>query len=219
LVNSILRHASGPVSITPLVQSQLREKGLYWRERNNFESTEFSMTRFLVPYLCDYGDYAVFLDCDQLVQGDIYEIVDIAKADDHRCVWCVQHEYIPKTKFKMDHQVQTSYPRKNWSSVMVFKNKFCTALTPKYVNEASGLELHRMAWAGENPENIGHLPMEWNWLVGEYEKNDTAKLYHYTLGSPFFPAYGDCDHSELWWAEYERMLFPLVVREKDEVTT
>jgi hypothetical protein len=63
LANSILRHASGPVSITPLVQSQLREKGLYWREKNQFESTEFSMTRFLVPYLSDYGDWSIFLDC------------------------------------------------------------------------------------------------------------------------------------------------------------
>jgi hypothetical protein len=207
LCHSIMRHASGPVSITPLVQSQLREKGLYTRERGKTESTEFSMTRFLVPALCGYGDYAIFLDCDMLMTGDVYDLLQIAKDDDHRCVWCVQHDYTPKTKLKMDHQVQTMYPRKNWSSVMVFRNKFCERLTPEYVNTASGLDLHRMAWAGTDPENIGHLPKVWNWLCSEYEPNNEAKLYHWTCGGPWFRNYQFTDHADLWFKELD-LAFP-----------
>lgn len=218
LCHSILRHASGPVSITPLVQSALRSKGLYTRERNKFESTEFSMTRFLVPYLSEYSGYSIFMDCDMLVTGDVYELLDIAKADErtkaadgrnYRAVWCVQHEYTPRTKLKMDNQVQTTYPRKNWSSVMVFRNKFCDRLTPQYVSTASGAELHQMvAWTGSD-RNIGKLPLEWNWLVGEYEKNDQAKLYHYTLGGPWFWQHRNCDHANLWYEE-EKLAFPSV---------
>lgn len=209
--SSIIRHASGPVSITPLVQSQLREKGLYTRERGKTESTEFSMTRFLVPYLCGYGDWAIFMDCDVVVQGDVYELWNIARQDyrknDYRAVWCVQHDYTPNSKLKMDNQVQTMYPRKNWSSVMVFMNKFCDRLTPAYVNQASGTDLHRMVWAGEDPRNIGHLPKEWNWLVGEYEPNAEAKLLHYTLGGPWFFNHRNCDHANIWYRELD-LAFP-----------
>jgi len=208
LAHSIMRHASGPVSITPLIQSQLRDAGLYLRERGQTESTEFSMTRFLVPHLSGYGDYAMFFDCDMLCQGDVYELLKIARLDELRAVWCVKHDYIPKTTTKFLGQVQTAYPRKNWSSVMLFRNKFCNKLTPAYVNSTSGLDLHRMAWAGQD-ENIGSLPVEWNWLVGEYEPNPEAKLLYYTLGTPCFADYTACDHSDLWWSEYERVMLPV----------
>ena len=210
LCHSLLRHASGPISITPLVQHSLRQRGLYTRERGKTESTEFSMTRFLVPYLSEYGGYSIFMDCDMLCTGDVYELLKIAKLDekknDYRAVWCVKHDYTPKTKLKMDNLQQTMYPRKNWSSVMVFRNKFCEALTPQYVNTAGGLELHRMHWAGEE-RNIGSLPKEWNWLVDEYEHNDEAKLYHYTLGGPWFRNHQFCDHADLWYKE-EGLAFP-----------
>lgn len=204
LSHSIQRHASGPVSITPLVQSQLREKGLYTREVGKTESTQFSLTRFLVPALCNFGDYAIFMDCDMLMRGDVYDLIKIAKADDLRSVWCVKHDYVPKTKLKFLHQAQTMYPRKNWSSVMVFRNKFCERLTPQYVNTASGIDLHRMAWAGVD-QNIGELPLEWNHLCGEYAPNPDAKLYHYTIGGPWFRDYQFCDHSKEWFAELDLM--------------
>jgi hypothetical protein len=209
LANSILRHASGPVAIIPLVQSQLREKALYTRERGKFETTEFSLTRFLVPYLSDYGDYSIFMDCDMLCQGDVYELVNFARKDQKgkRVVWCVQHDYTPKTMLKMDNQVQTMYPRKNWSSVMVFRNKFCERLTPQYVNTATGVELHRMEWAGSDPRNIGALPKVWNWLVEEYEPNAEAKLLHFTLGGPWFFDHRNCDHAGLWHKELD-LAFP-----------
>jgi lipopolysaccharide biosynthesis glycosyltransferase len=208
LVHSIMRHASGPVSITPLIQSQLRDAGLYLRERGPTESTEFSMTRFLVPHLCGFGDYALFLDCDMLCQGDVYDLVKIAKADELRAVWCVKHDYTPKTTTKFLGQQQTVYPRKNWSSVMLFRNKYCERLTTGYVNSASGIDLHRMTWAGVN-QNIGDLPIEWNWLVGEYEQKPDAKMLHYTLGTPCFADYANCEQSDLWWMEYERMMLPV----------
>jgi hypothetical protein len=108
---------------------------------------------------------------------------------------------------KMDNQVQTMYPRKNWSSVMVFRNKFCEKLTPQYVNTATGVELHRMEWAGSDPRNIGALPKVWNWLVEEYEPNAEAKLLHYTLGGPWFFDHRNCDHAGLWHKELD-LAFP-----------
>lgn len=208
LCNSIMRHASGPVSITPLVQSSLRQAGLYTRERGKTESTEFSLTRFLVPYMSGYGDYSIFMDCDMLCQGDVYELVKIAKKDELRAVWCVKHDYTPSSTLKMQSQTQTVYPRKNWSSVMVFRNKYCDKLTPAYVNTASGLDLHRLAWAGVD-QNIGDLPLEWNWLVGEYAPNAEAKLLHYTIGGPWFWDYRNTTHCDLWFNELD-LAFPTI---------
>lgn len=219
LCQSIIQHASGPVAIIPLVQSSLRERGLYWRERSQTESTEFSLTRFLVPYLSGYGDWSIFMDCDMLCQGDVYDLLKLAKADErarsYGSVWCVQHDYTPKTARKMDGCVQTTYPRKNWSSVMVFRNKFCERLTPDYVNTASGLDLHRFAWAGIDPLNVRALPPEWNWLVGEYPPNPEAKLLHYTLGGPWFRDYQHCDHADRWFAMLDEA-FPTLNLPKPE---
>jgi lipopolysaccharide biosynthesis glycosyltransferase len=205
LCHSILRHASGPVSFIPLVQEQLRTAGLYTRKREKIESTEFSMTRFLVPHLSGYQDFSLFLDCDMLVRGDVYDLLKIARIDRFNSVWCVQHDYMPSTDTKFLGQSQTVYPRKNWSSVMLFLNRYCDRLTPAYVNAATGIALHRMEWA-MGDANIGMLPTEWNWLVGEYEKNDQAKILHYTLGGPWFRDYQHCDHAQLWFDELDRAM-------------
>ena len=197
LCHSILTRSSIPVSITPLVQSSLRAQGLYTRERGKTESTEFSLTRFLVPALCQYEGLAVFLDCDMLCQGDIAEVLDLIDPQD--AVSVCQHEYTPKTTRKMQGQVQTLYPRKNWSSAMVFNTAKCRQLAPDYVNTATGLALHRLSWASQ----VGALPLEWNWLVGEYDKNPDAKLLHYTLGGPWFRDYQFCDHHEEWFKELD----------------
>lgn len=213
LCNSIMRHASGPVSITPLVQASLRQAGLYTRERGETESTEFSLTRFLVPYMSGYGDYSIFMDCDMLCQGDVYELVKIAKKDELRAVWCVKHDYTPSSTVKMQAQVQTVYPRKNWSSLMVFRNKYCDKLTPAYVNTASGLDLHRMTWAGVE-QNIGDVPKEWNYLVGEPNQSEQSpKLIHYTLGGPWFRDYQFCDYAREWFNELD-LAFPTVHQPK-----
>lgn len=201
LCHSILTHASKPVSITPLKQDQLRTAGLYTRTRNPMESTEFSFTRFLVPYLSGYGDYSLFLDCDMLVTGDVWDLLALAKQDkEERAVWVVQHDYTPSTTTKFLNQTQTVYPRKNWSSVMLFRNKYCEMLTPSVVNTQSGEYLHQFQWIGQHA--IGSLPKEWNWLVEEYPKNPNAKLYHWTIGGPWFRDYQYSDHADLWFRAY-----------------
>jgi hypothetical protein len=197
LAHSIRRRASVPVTITPLVQRELRDKGLYTRERGPTESTEFSMTRFLVPALAGYEGWSLFMDCDMLCRADIAEL--FALREDDKAVMVAKHDYVPKTDRKFLDQVQTKYQRKNWSSLMLFNNDRCRALTPDFVNSATGLELHRFKWVKD--ELIGELPKEWNWLVTEYEYNPAAKIVHYTLGGPWFDEYRGCDYAAEWFAE------------------
>lgn len=195
LCHSILKHASCPVSITPLVQSQLRQSGLYSREPDVLASTEFSLTRFLVPYLSGYQGYSLFLDCDILCQHDIADLFAIGLDRPEFACHVVKHDYTPSTVRKMDGQQQTVYPRKNWSSVILFNNALCTALSPEYVNHASTAALHRFAWT--NDYMIGDLHASWNWLVGEYVQNTEAMLLHYTLGGPWF-GINHGEASQLW---------------------
>lgn len=212
LAHSILTRASVPVSITPLALQNLRR--IYMRERGPLESTEFSLTRFLVPYLSGYQGFSVFMDCDMLCQADILDLWLPVLADPGRAVYVCQHDYSPKSSIKFLNQPQTAYSRKNWSSLMVFDNAKCQMLTPEYVNEASGLELHRFLWL-EPPHVtpqamdkglIGSLPLTWNWLVGEYPDDLRAEMLHYTLGGPWFPE--SCPVSacnELWLTEREQL--------------
>jgi hypothetical protein len=181
------------------MQSQL--KGVYKRARGPTESTEFSLTRFLVPHLSGYKGWSVFMDCDMLCLADIAELAAHAKGAADKAVLVCKHDYVPRTERKFLDQVQTRYPRKNWSSLMLFNNERCRALTPEYVNSASGLELHRFAWTED--ARIGDLPLEWNWLVGEYDRNPAAKIVHYTLGGPYFDEYRDCDYAAEWFAEFK----------------
>ena len=201
LAHSILRRSSVPLSLTALMQSQL--KGLYTRSRGPTESTEFSLTRFLVPALSAYRGWSVFMDCDMLCRVDIAELQSHIERQCDKAVLVCQHDYVPKTPRKFLDQVQTKYPRKNWSSFMVFNNERCAALTAEYVNSASGLDLHRFKWLDD--ALIGSLPLEWNWLVGEYAHNQQAKIVHYTLGGPYFDDYRGCDYADEWFAEFQSM--------------
>jgi hypothetical protein len=191
------------VSISPLVQQQLRDLRLYWRPRGPIESTEFSMTRFLVPALSEYQGWSIFMDCDMLCRADIAELAREIERQPDKAVLVCKHDYVPKTERKFLDQVQTRYARKNWSSLMLFNNARCRALTPEYVNSASGLDLHRFAWTADAA--IGELSLEWNWLVTEYPYNSNAKIVHYTLGGPYFPEYENCDYADEWLAEFESM--------------
>lgn len=201
--HSILARATVPIAIMPLTQHALRSARLYQRERGPTESTEFSLTRFLVPALCGFQGTAVFLDCDFLVRANIVELFAYPLGWPEQAVFVCQHDYAPKDAEKFLGQAQTTYPRKNWSSLIVFNNARCKALTPEFVNTATGLELHRFLWAGEA---IGALPLDWNHLVGEYPPNPQAKAHHYTLGGPWFDGYQTCDHADRWFAERDAML-------------
>lgn len=204
LSHSILRHASTPVSITPVMRSQVNS--LYTRPRGPLESTDFSMTRFLVPYLSNYTGYSLFLDCDMLCQADIGELFLYGLAYPEKAVHVVQHDYVPKSSRKFLDQTQTIYRRKNWSSVMLFNNAMCKALTPDYVNLATGLDLHQFNWLTD--DKIGGLPLDFNWLVDEYEPNEKAKLLHFTRGTPCFEEYAGCTHADLWLKEFSLMASP-----------
>lgn len=191
---SIIRNASKPIPIIPLA---LHSLPWYQREFKN-QSTDFTYSRFLVPFLSAYKGYSVFMDSDMLVRDDIFKIFEAADLD--AAVSVVKHEYEPKTATKFLDQPQVNYPRKNWSSVIVFNNEYCWKLTPDYVNNADPAELHRFNWL--NDSQIGSLPKEWNHLVGEYEPNPEAKIAHYTLGTPCFPEYMNQEFSDEWRRYY-----------------
>ena len=201
LSHSLLRRSSVPLSVSPLVRSQL--KSVYTRPRGPTESTEFSMTRFLVPALSGYQGWSIFMDCDMLCRADIAGLAAEIERQPDKAVLVCKHDYTPRTERKFLGHLQTKYTRKNWSSLMLFNNARCRSLTSDYVNTASGLELHRFAWIDDAA--IGELALEWNWLVGEYEHNAHARIVHFTIGGPYFPEYRSCDYADEWFAEFESM--------------
>lgn len=201
LSQSIIEHSSMPVALSPIVLSNLGS--LFTRERNALQSTEFSFSRFLVPHLSGFEGWSLFMDCDMLMRADIAELW--ALRDDRYAVMCVKHDYQPKVETKFLGQTQTKYEKKNWSSVLLFNNAKCRALTPDYVNTATGLQLHQFKWL-DGDENIGELPAAWNWLVNEYDYNAEAKNVHFTDGGPYFEEYKDDDYAEEWFAMRERVL-------------
>jgi hypothetical protein len=201
LVQSVIEHASIPVEFSPIVLGHLG--GIFTRERNALQSTEFSFSRFMVPYLSGYEGWSLFADCDMLARADIAELW--ALRDDRYAVMCVKHDYQPKTETKFLGHAQTKYEKKNWSSVILFNNARCRALTPDYVNTASGLQLHQFKWL-DGDENIGELPVVWNYLVNEYDPRPDAKLVHFTDGGPYFEEYKNDDYADEWFAMRDRML-------------
>lgn len=191
---SVIEHASGPVSFIPLHKPML----------DNFDGQQdgtnaFIYSRYLVPHLQDFEGFALFCDGDMIVDADIYELFNLK--DESKAVQVVQHNYKTACHRKyVDTPIENhnvDYPRKNWSSVVIFNcghpsNK---VLTPEFVAEAGGSVLHRFQWLKD--EEIGELPPEWNWLVGEYP-DEPAKLYHHTLGSPGFTHYAKCFSARAW---------------------
>jgi hypothetical protein len=201
LAHSIHARASEPVSIAPVMLDQL--KGVYRRERNPLQSTEFSFSRFLTPWLCGFEGWAIFMDCDMLMLDDVAKLW--AMRDERYAVQVVKHEHVPKEDVKFLGAVQTKYQKKNWSSVMLMNCAKCTALTPDYVNRATGLELHQFKWLGDDAL-IGAIPSRWNHLVGYDAPRDDAALVHYTIGGPYFDEYRDCEYAAEWRRERDAML-------------
>jgi hypothetical protein len=185
LIDSLFQNSSCPLSINPLVTHQLESQGLYWRERSPKQSTAFSFTRFLVPNLMEYQGWAVFMDCDMLCRGDIAELW--AQRNDNFALLCVQHNHQPSESRKFLGEEQSAYPKKNWSSLMLLNCSRCTALTPEYVNTASGLDLHRFHWLSGDHE-IGGIQGGWNHLVDVQDQAlaEASPLLHWTLGGPWF---------------------------------
>lgn len=204
--HSLERRASIPVAVQPLRQDDLRRTGLYDRAPDPLASTEFTYTRFLVPALAGYRGWAMFCDCDFLWLGDVAEL--IARIDDRYAVMCVHHDHRPTETVKMDGQVQTSYPRKNWSSLILYNcgHPANARLTADVVNRETGKFLHRFSWLDDSL--IGAVPETWNWLEGWCRKPDIGhpKVVHYTRGGPWFDNWQTVDYADLWRAEEQDYL-------------
>ena len=203
--HSILEHSSIPVNIVMLKQDELRDRELYWRDVDKLASTEFTFTRFLVPELNDFEGTAIFMDSDMVLTTDIAELIE--DVDPKKAVSCVQHDYTPPEGVKMDGQQQLAYPRKNWSSMVVWNcahpdNK---KVTKQLVNdpEITGAYLHRFSWLAD--KDIGLLGPQWNWLVGWYVegRDGSPSLLHYTEGGPWFPNHTNCQYADIWNKYYE----------------
>jgi lipopolysaccharide biosynthesis glycosyltransferase len=189
-VHSLHERASDLVSVTPLTMDAQRDG-----------TNRFTYSRFLVPYLCDFEGYAIFVDgADMICLGDIVDLW--AMRSGWHAVQVVKHDY--KTKFPRKYlgtemeSENADYPCKNWSSVMLwdcshYMNK---VLTPAFIEEQSGAFLHRFGWLPK--ERVGSLPIEWNWIPGEYGANTAAQLLHYSEGIPAIDAHKHVPHAQMW---------------------
>jgi lipopolysaccharide biosynthesis glycosyltransferase len=193
--NSVIRNSSQPVAIVPVALNLFRD----YSETHTDGSNHFIYTRFLVPYLCDFTGHAIFIDGDMIVRGDIAELWNMRDAS--MDVQVVKHDYRTRMPVKYLGAKNEDYPRKNWSSVILWNcNSFPNRrLTPDFVQHATGSELHRFSWLEDH--RIGELPKEWNWLPDEYGPNANAKLLHYTLGTPCFQEFADTPQGNEWHRE------------------
>jgi lipopolysaccharide biosynthesis glycosyltransferase len=198
-VNSIKINSHITENIHPLKIKQLKSLGIYNRADDLLSSTEFSFSRFLVPQLCNYKGWALFCDCDFIFLENLNNLFKLI--DEKYAIMCCQHDYNPTNKIKMDNKQQHLYPRKNWSSLVLWNcnhpsNKI---LTSDIVNKQTGQYLHRFSWLKD--EEIGSIPIEWNWLVGWYKepKDGSPKALHYTEGGPWFDNYKDCEYSSIYY--------------------
>lgn len=208
MAHSIYTKSSMPVAITPLSLENLKAE--FWRERDAKQSNEFSYTRFLVPHLCNYEGYALFFDCDMMLRVDIAEIMQIIEAQPGKAVYVVKHDYTPRDEIKFLGTTQYKYPRKNWSSVVLWNcsHPANRCVDTEFVNTQSPMTLHRFSWLKD--EDIGELDVRWNWLVGEYMDPPTdVKNVHWTVGGPWFDEYQNADFSEEWFATRDSMLATL----------
>ncbi|CAK6690647.1 glycosyltransferase [Synechococcus sp. CCY9201] len=203
LTDSIQAHASVPVLIAQVRLDQLA--GVYTRPRDPKQSTDFSFSRFLVPFLAGYQGWALFIDADMLCLGDIAELW--AHRDERYAVQVVKHRHECEEGLKFQGMPQTPYERKNWSSVVLFNCGSCRQLTPERVNTASGLELHQFRWLDD--DTIGTIPPEWNVLVGVQAIPPQPKVLHYTLGGPWFDDCLSMPESDRWLAAHSAMNRPL----------
>jgi lipopolysaccharide biosynthesis glycosyltransferase len=196
LTESILRNSSTPITISPINLNNL--KNIYTRKQDPLASTEFSFSRFLVPHLMNYNGWAIFMDSDMVMLSDITELWNLRNED--YAIQVCKHDYTPSSKNKFLGNNQTIYAKKNWSSLMLMNTSKCKTLTPEYVNTKSGLELHQFKWLDENL--IGSIPLEWNWLVGEYPYKKDVHNVHFTEGGPYFKDYKNTEYANEWFNIY-----------------
>lgn len=196
---SVLEKSTKPVQFTPLAENTLN----FYEERHDDGSNRFIYTRFLTPFLMNYSGWAIFADGDMVCMTDIAELWKIR--DPSKAVQVVKHDYKTKMTSKYLNNKNENYPKKNWSSLVLWNcgHEANQVLTPEYISSKSGAFLHRFSWLEDYL--IGEIPKEWNWLAIEYEENPNAKIIHYTLGTPCFKDFSNCSMSNEWHIEYEKL--------------
>jgi lipopolysaccharide biosynthesis glycosyltransferase len=192
---SIKKNSSIMLDVEALNQQALRKSNLYWRESDPLSSTEFTFTRFLVPAIMKYQGWALFCDSDFLWVDDVNKL--FSQIDNRYAVMVVQHNYAPKSTTKKNNHPQYIYPKKNWSSMILWncghkKNKM---LSPELVNTSSGEFLHRFMWLDDN--DIGNIDKSWNYLVNWYHHGNPSAI-HFTEGGPWLTKYKNCEYSVEW---------------------
>jgi lipopolysaccharide biosynthesis glycosyltransferase len=197
---SVLDKSTQPVSFIPLAKNTLNK----YYETHKDGSNEFIYSRFLTPYLLGYSGWAIYADGDMVCLEDISKLWNVRVEHKEKAVLVVQHDYKTKAAIKYLGNKNENYPRKNWSSLVLWncehpKNKI---LTPEFIQKSTGSFLHRFSWLEES--EIGELKKEWNWLALEYPDNREAKLIHYTLGTPCFKDYSEGAMSVIWFEAFRR---------------
>jgi len=196
---SIIEKSTIPVQILPLALNTLSE----YSESHLDGSNAFIYSRFLTPFLMNFSGWAIFADGDMVCKSDLAELWKLR--DPNKALQVVKHDYKTKRSIKYLGNKNDDYPRKNWSSLILWncehpKHKL---LTPKFVKNQVGSYLHRFSWLDD--DEIGELNAEWNWLAIEYNDNTNAKLIHYTLGTPCFIEYKTSSMSDEWHQTYSKL--------------
>lgn len=197
---SILEKSTIPVHFIPLAINSL----YFYNENHNDGSNNFIYSRFLTPYLCDFKGFAVYADGDMICNADISELADLF--DTSKAVQLVKHDYKTKRSIKYFGNENKNYPRKNWSSMVIFncQHPANRVLTPQFIQEHDGAFLHRFQWLQD--DEIGELDSTWNYLAIEYKPRKDVKLIHYTLGTPCLVDFKEAEMSEIWWNTYSRVI-------------
>lgn len=217
--HTIHKFASGPVVVKPLIQLELRHIGLYRRaytldaEKNRIDafdmkpfSTQFTFTRFLIPFLMARHGWAIYMDCDMIIKDDLYDLWDLRQ--NKYAIMCVKHDHAPDEEFKMFGQKQTKYSRKNWSSMMLINcgHDLHQGLTIDDVNTKPGHWLHNMTWCLEDMEKyIGSLPEQWNWLEGHSSPDVRPSIVHLTRGGPWIPKWQEVAFGDQWRVYFDEI--------------
>ena len=197
---SVIENSTVPVRFLPLSISSLSN----YKEVHKDGSNEFIYSRFLVPYMMNFKGWAIYADGDMVCLEDIKKLWNLR--DNKYAVQVVKHDYKTKITEKYWGNKNEDYPRKNWSSLILWncEHEAHKILTPDFIQNQSGAFLHRFSWIKD--EEIGSIDKEWNWLAMEYEEKKSINLIHYTIGTPCFKEYENKSLSSFWKKAFSNVL-------------
>ena len=178
---SVIEKSSMPMRFMPLSIGSLTN----YKEVHKDGSNDFIYSRFLVPYLMKFKGWAIYADGDMVCLKDIKKLWDLR--DDKFAVQLVKHDYKTKIKTKYWGNKNEDYPRKNWSSLILWncEHQAHKKLTPEFIQKQTGAFLHRFSWIKEKKD---------------------INLIHYTIGTPCFEEYQNESLSSFWKKSFLNML-------------